>query len=106
MPSAFVVPALYPPPSTLHPSRLQPLHHPRKGNDLADVRQTADPRDRALEAEPEAGVHERSVAAEVQIPVVGVEREPLFLYAPNELLVVVLALRPTNNLAIPLRRQA
>src|ERR1051325_6509345 len=37
---------------------------------LADVRDTADPRDRALQPESEARVHEGAVLAEVEVPAV------------------------------------
>src|SRR5690349_8555129 len=76
---------------------LQPMHHPRKRDDFADVLEAADPGDGALETEAKAGVDEGAVAAEVEIPVVGIERKPFFLDAPNELVVVVLALRAADD---------
>ena len=53
------------------------MHHPRERDHFADVLEPADPRDRALEPEPEARVRERAVPAKVEIPVVRVERQAL-----------------------------
>ena len=46
----------------------QPIHHPRKRDHLANVRSPADPRDRPLQAQAEAGVHERAVLPQVEVP--------------------------------------
>jgi MazG family protein len=59
--------------STLYSLRFQSMHHPREGNDLADVLQATDPGDRALQSEAKAGVHEGAVPAEIEVPVVGIE---------------------------------
>src|SRR5688500_20117073 len=48
---------------------------------------------------------EGAVAAKVQIPAVGRRIEPLFLDAHKQPIVVVLALRPPDDLAVPLRRE-
>ena len=50
----------------------QPVHHARERDRLAQVRQPADPRDGALEADAEAGVDEGAVLPQVEIPAVGV----------------------------------
>src|SRR2546426_8617394 len=45
---------------------------------LANVRDAADPRHRALDAEAEPRVHERAVLAQVEVPAVGPLGELLF----------------------------
>ena len=67
--------------------------------------EAADPRDRALEAEAEARVHERAVLAQVEVPAVRVDRQTLLLDARDELVVVVLALRSADDLAVAFRRE-
>src|SRR5207253_2099612 len=79
-------------------SRLQPVHHPREGNRLSDVLQSTDPRDSPFEAETEARVHERPVAAKIEIPVVCIQRQPLFFDPPYESIVVVLSLGTADDL--------
>src|SRR6266705_2875442 len=44
--------------------RVNPIQHPRIRNRLAQVRDSADPGDAALDAHPEAGVGEGAVAAD------------------------------------------
>ena len=58
-------------------SRPQAVHHPRERDRPRDVRQSADPRHGALESEPEARVDEGAVSAQVEIPPIGVHRQPL-----------------------------
>ena len=81
------------------------MNLPRERDRLPDVRQPADPRDGALEAEPEARVHERAVSPKVEVPVVRLRVESLLLDAGQQLVVVVLALRAADDLAVPLGRQ-
>src|SRR5512147_985246 len=90
------------PPSPPLGSGPQPMHHPRERDRLAQVGEPADPRDRALESQPEARVHEGAVLAQVEVPAVGLLREPLLPDAVDQLVVVVLALAPADDLAVPL----
>ena len=71
---------------------LQPVHHPGKQRSFPDVLQPADPRYGALEPEPESGVRERPVLPQLQVPVLGVERQPLVLDARDQLVVIIFAL--------------
>jgi len=50
-------------------------------------------------------MNEGSVAAQVEVPVVGVDRQSLFINSMEELLEIVLALRSADDLALPLRRE-
>src|SRR5690606_23624874 len=54
------------------PLRIDPVQHPRERDHLPDVRPAGDPGDRALDAEPEAGVWEGPVLPEVEVPAVAV----------------------------------
>src|SRR5207248_5222853 len=86
-------------------SRPQLVQSAGKRDRLADVRDAADPRHRALDAQSEAGVHERAVLAQVEIPAVGVLRQ-LFRADPREqLVVVVLALAAPDALPVALGRE-
>src|SRR6185312_5472951 len=53
-------------------SRFQAVHHSRKRDRFSQVRQAANPRQRALEAQSKTRVHEGAVAPEVQVPAVGI----------------------------------
>src|SRR5256885_15991383 len=86
-------------------SRPQLVQRPRKRDRLANVWDAADPRDGALEAEPEARVNERPILPEIQVPAVRVLGQPLLADAREQPVVVVLALAPTDDLAVALRRQ-
>ena len=66
---------------------------PRKRDRLPDVGDSADPGDRPLEPEPEAGVHEGAVLPEVEVPAVRLGIEPLLLDPGEQPVVVVLPLR-------------
>ena len=66
----------------------------------------ADPGHGPLDAEPEAGVHEGAVLPEVEVPAVRLGIEPLLLDPREQPVVVVLALRAADDLAVALRRQA
>src|SRR5690242_11058055 len=63
------------PHSLIPPLRSQPVHQPRKRDHLAHVLDPADPCDRALQPEPEAGMREGAVAAQVEVPLVGLAIE-------------------------------
>ena len=52
----------------------------------------ANPRDGALEPESEPRVHERPVLAQLEIPIVRVERQPLVLDSRHETIVIIFAL--------------
>src|ERR1035437_6990216 len=78
----------------------QPMHHSRERNHFADVLKPADPRDRALEPESEARVRERPVPAEIQVPIVRGRWEALLVDSGPQLVVIVLALRAADDLAV------
>ena len=82
------------------------MHHPGKCDGLSDVLQSTDPRDSPLEAEAEARVHERPVAAKIEIPVVCIHRQPLFFDPPYESIVVVLSLGTGDELPVTFRGEA
>src|SRR5204862_2449440 len=86
-------------------SRPRRVQGTRKRDRLADVRDAADPRHRALDAEPEAGVHERAVLAQVEIPAVGVLRQLLRTDPREQLVVVVFALAAPDDFAVPFGRE-
>jgi hypothetical protein len=65
------------------------------------VLDAADPRDGALEPEPEAAVREGAVLAQVEIPAVRLHRQPFVRDAGEQLVVIVLALRAADDLAAP-----
>jgi len=46
-------------------------------------------------------MHERPILAEIQVPPVGVERQAFGLDARDQLVVVVLALTPSDDLPYP-----
>src|SRR5688572_29822338 len=76
----------------------QSIHQPRERRALADVRRAADPGHRTLEAQAVPRVDERSVLPKVEVPAVGVHRQALLLDPLDELVVVIFALRPANDL--------
>src|SRR4051812_6842867 len=86
-------------------SRAQPVHGARERDRFADVMDSADPADGALQAESESGVYEGAVFPEIEVPVVRLDGESFFLDARQQLVVIVLALRAADNLAIAFRRQ-
>src|SRR5690606_32915891 len=86
--------------------RPQPVHQPRKRYALPDMRRTANPRYGSLQPQPEARVREGAVLSQVQVPAVCIHRQALFLDAPHESVVVIFTLRPADDLAVALRRQA
>ena len=51
-------------------------------------------------------MHERAVLAQVQVPAIGINVQTFFLNAMQQLVVIVLALRTADDLAVPFRRQA
>ena len=69
------------------------------------MRRSAEPRHGALETESESTVHERAVLPQIEIPAICVNFESFFLNSREQLVVVVLALRTADDLAIPFRRQ-
>src|ERR1043166_2163092 len=70
----------------------KPCHHPRESTRLSDVRQPANPRDCPLQAESKSRMHEGSVLPQVEVPAIRIHRQPLFLDAVDQLVVVILAL--------------
>src|SRR5271167_3522847 len=53
------------------PLRIDAIEHAWKGDDLADVLGSANPRDGALEPQTEAGVRNAAVAPEIEVPLKG-----------------------------------
>src|SRR5688572_9506310 len=62
----------------------------------------ANPPDSSLQTEPESRVHERSVFPEVEIPAVGLHWQPFLADSGQQLVVIVFALRSTNDLPVAL----
>src|SRR5262245_5730323 len=56
--------------------RIQPVEGARIGDRLAQVMDAGDPGDEALDAHPEARVRHRAVAADVEIPLKRLDRQP------------------------------
>jgi hypothetical protein len=71
-----------------------------EGDGFADVVEAADPGDDALNAHTEAAMRDGAVAAEIQIPLEGGDGESVLLDAGEEEIVVVHALRASDDLAI------
>ena len=68
--------------------------------------QPGDPRERALDADPEAGVRHAAVAAQVLVPLEGLLRQALLLDAARQQLERGHALAAADDLAVALRGQA
>src|SRR5437867_5544686 len=83
----------------------QLVQRPRKRDRLANVWDAANPRDRALDAQPEARVDERPVLPEIQVPAVRLLGQLVRADARQQPVVVVLALTAADDLTVPLRRQ-
>ena len=83
-------------------SRREPVDEPREGYRLPHVREAADIREGALDAEPEARVRERSVPAQVEIPLERLLREAVLLDPLLEEREVVDALTAADDLPVPL----
>src|SRR6266478_6596165 len=83
-------------------SGLQPLHHPRERNRFTHMMKPADPVDRALDAHPEAGVRDRPVAPQIEVPLERLQRQIVLLDLALERFVIVLALSAADNLAVAL----
>src|SRR6266487_2168425 len=86
--------------------RPEPVEGPWKCDRLPNMRDAADPRDRPLDAESEARMHERAVLPQVEIPGVRLLGQLLGANARQQLVVIVLALAAADDLAVPLGRQA
>src|SRR2546430_16033585 len=86
-------------------SRPEALEQAGEGDRLAHVVEAAQPGDAALDAHAETGVRHGAVAAEIEVPAEGVERE----LVPSDLRLehggVVLALAAADDLAVALRRE-
>src|SRR5687767_10965508 len=78
------------------------MHHAREGNRLTQMRQPADPRHGSLQSEAKAGVYERAVLPEIEVPRVGLDRQSFLLNPMQQPVVVVLALRSADDLAVAL----
>src|ERR1700687_419593 len=84
-------------------SRLESVHCSRKGYRFPDVMDSRYPRNRPLQPEPEAGMYERPVLSEIEVPVVRLNGKILPLDASQQLVVIVLALRATDYLPVAFR---
>src|SRR5438270_5778506 len=85
--------------------RPQAVHRARERDRFPDVMDAADPADGAFQSEPETRMNEGAVLSQIQIPVVGFDRQT-FLFDPGQqLVVVVFALRPTDYFAVALWRE-
>src|SRR5690606_11682988 len=80
-------------------SVLRGARRARVGDGVADVGQPAHVDDQALEAEAEAGVRHRAVAAEVAVPGVGLRVQAELRHARVEHVQALLALRAADDLA-------
>ena len=67
--------------------------------------EAADPRDGALDAHAEAGVRDGAVAAQVEVPLEGVERQVVLFDALLQQVVGVDALRAADDLAVAFGRE-
>src|SRR5712692_7738634 len=85
-------------------SRVNPIQHPRIRNRLAQMRQARDPGDDALHTHAEAGMRERSVLANVEIPLKRLDGQVLLAQALQQQVVVVNSLRAADDLAVSLGR--
>src|SRR5512147_1926323 len=85
--------------------RRQPVEEARERDGFADVLETADPGDRALEANAETGMRDRAVTAEVEIPAERLLGELVLFDALLKERQVVDALRAADDLAVALRRE-
>ena len=73
----------------------------RECDRFPDMRDAADPRDRALDPQPEARVDERAVLPEVEVPLVRLGVEPLGQNPAEQPVVVVFPLRPADDPEVP-----
>src|SRR5512138_2010941 len=80
-------------------SELRVLRRARERNHVADVRHAGRILNRALEAEPEARMRDRAVAAQIAIPAVVMLVEMHRIHAPVEIVETLLTLRAADDLA-------
>src|SRR5690606_1501411 len=85
-------------------SRVDAMQHARERDALAQVLHAAQPRERALEAEPESAVRHAAVAPQVGVPAEGLLRQVLLRDPRPQRLEVVLALGAADDLAVTLAR--
>src|SRR5689334_4388970 len=86
-------------------SRPQLIQRPRKRDRFPNMRDAANPGDRALDAESKSRVHEGAVFPQVEIPAVRLFWELLRADPREQLVVVVFALAAADDLPVPFRRQ-
>src|SRR3979490_152181 len=85
--------------------RVHAIYHPGERNDFTDVLSSANPRDRAFQAQSEAGVRNAAVTPEVQIPGERLFREVTFAQPFHEQIVVGNAFAAADDLAVDFGRQ-
>ncbi len=85
--------------------RIDAVQSPGKRNRLANVIQGADPCHHSLDAHAKTGVRHRTVAAQIKIPLEGIEWQLVLLDALLQQIVGADALGAADDLAIALGRQ-
>src|SRR5947208_6366034 len=85
--------------------RPESVKRARERDRFPDVRNAANPRDRALDPEPKPRVHERSVLPQIEIPRIRFLRQSLGANALQQFVVIVLALAAADDLAVTLGRE-
>src|SRR5947208_2683832 len=86
-------------------SGVQAVEQAREGDGFADVLETANPGNRALDSESKATVGDRAVASEVEIPIVIVAGQVVLVEALFEQGKVVDPLASADDLPIAFRRE-
>src|SRR5207245_10916685 len=77
--------------------RIHAINHAREGDDLANVFGAANPGDRPLEAQAEAGMRNAAVAPQVEIPLEGFFGQIVFAEALGQQVVIVAALAAADD---------
>src|SRR5579884_830693 len=103
IPSGCGTPGFFQMPGAGEILRINPVECPGKGNRLAHVLQTADPRHRALNPHSETGVRYRTIPPQIQIPLESIHRQVVLFNALLQQVKRCDALRSANDLAIAFR---
>ena len=83
----------------------QPIHQPRKRNQLPHVRPSRDPCHRTFQPESEARVGEGSIPPQIEIPGVCVLRKLLLPDPSQQLVEIVFTLTPSDELTVSTHEQ-
>src|SRR5690348_3620862 len=84
-------------------SRIYAIEHTREGYDFADVLGSANPCNRALQAQPESRVRHAAVTAQVEIPLKRFLREIILAQSLDQRVVIREALSPSDDFAVAFR---